>query len=204
MVAEPYNGSEVRGRHLAYCQDRSYGGPLFLSLNSILCTVKYLISVLIQITLYITAVSFTVLIGYGPRLRTLIYIVSIVLIYYLFVFRIWKTIQQTMDHLLPRFRFLRFNALGEAQGPPPAQAPLGLNLIPPPATVTAPMNSMKDVNHVTKFNGENFSDYRYEFLIIMEQFGLASLIDATGGQVEVLPAEVKILFNYTCVSIIHE
>ena len=95
-------------------------------------------------------------------------------------------------------------ALGEAQGPPPAQALLGLNLIPPPATVTAPMNSMKDVNHVTKFNGENFSDYRYEFLIIMEQFGLASLIDATGGQVEVLPAEVKILFNYTCVSIIHE
>lgn len=89
-------------------------------------------------------------------------------------------------------------ALGEAQGPPPAQALLGLNLIPPPATVTAPMNSMKDVNHVTKFNGENFSDYRYEFLVIMEQFGLASLIDGTGGQVEVLPAEVKF------VSIIHE
>ena len=37
-------------------------------------------------------------------------------------------------------------ALGEAQGPPPAQALLGLNLIPPPATVTAPMNSMKDVS----------------------------------------------------------
>ena len=87
-------------------------------------------------------------------------------------------------------------------GPPVAQVqipevpPPGLNLIPAPATVTAPMNSMKVVSHVTKFNGENF-----EFLVIMEQFGLASLIDATGGQVEVLPAEVKILFNYTCVNL---
>ena len=62
-----------------------------------------------------------------------------------------------------------------------------------PAPATAQMNSMKDVSHVTKFNGENFSDYRYEFLIIMEQFGLASLIDASGGQVEVLPTEVKII-----------
>jgi len=32
MVAEPYNGSEVRGRHLAYCQGGSYGGPLSQSL----------------------------------------------------------------------------------------------------------------------------------------------------------------------------
>ena len=90
-----------------------------------------------------------------------------------------------------------------ANGPPVAQAqvPHGVPEVPvailPSAAATAPINSMKDVSHVTKFNGENFSDYRYEFLILMEQLGLSGLIDPSGGQVEAFPAELK--FSQLCI-----
>jgi len=59
--------------------------------------------------------------------------------------------------------------------------------------VQTPHNAFKDVSHVVKFNGENYSDYRCEFLGMMEQLGLKTMLDApTGGQIESLPATVSL------------
>jgi hypothetical protein len=54
-------------------------------------------------------------------------------------------------------------------------------------------NAFKDVGHLVKFNGENYSDYRCEFLAMMEQLDLKLMLDANtdaGEQVEARPAEV--------------
>ena len=62
-----------------------------------------------------------------------------------------------------------------------------------PVVVAAPLaNPMKDngVVDVRKCNGENFNDYLYEFMGIMEQLGLSSLIDASKAAIEVLTPEV--------------
>ena len=38
-------------------------------------------------------------------------------------------------------------------------------------------NAFKDVGHIVKFNRENYSGYRCEFLSIMEQLGMKSMVD---------------------------
>jgi hypothetical protein len=59
-------------------------------------------------------------------------------------------------------------------------------------------NAFKDVGHLVKFNGENYSDYRCEFLVMMEQLDLKIMLDANteaGEQVEARPAEVIFSFS---------
>ena len=71
-----------------------------------------------------------------------------------------------------------------------------INPVPVVNAIT-PSDTMENVGHVTKFNGENFSDYRYELMVVLEQLGLSSLIDTSRGPIETLPAEVNHIFpNY--------
>ena len=56
-------------------------------------------------------------------------------------------------------------------------------------------NAFKDVSHIVKFNGENYSDYRCEFLSMMEQLGMKTIVDAPEGKVEILPTEVIIVYS---------
>jgi hypothetical protein len=58
-------------------------------------------------------------------------------------------------------------------------------------------NAFKDVGHIVKFNGENYSDYRCEFLSMMEQLGMKTMVDAPEGRVETLPTEVIIVYFLT-------
>jgi hypothetical protein len=52
-------------------------------------------------------------------------------------------------------------------------------------------NNFRDVSHLSKFNGQNFSEWRYEFQSMMEQLGLKALLEAPpGGTLEVIPMEV--------------
>ena len=52
-------------------------------------------------------------------------------------------------------------------------------------------NAFKDVGHLVKFNGENYSDYRCEFLAMMEQLDLKLMLDTDAGeQVDTRPAEI--------------
>jgi hypothetical protein len=63
-------------------------------------------------------------------------------------------------------------------------------------------NSFKDVSHLPKFNGQNFTEWKYEFQSMMEQLGLKALLEAPpGGVLEVIPIEVKFYFNYKCTHI---
>ena len=55
-------------------------------------------------------------------------------------------------------------------------------------------NAFKDVGHIVKFNGENYSNYRCEFLSMMEQLGMKTMVDAPEGRVETLPTEVIIVY----------
>ncbi|EFX80095.1 hypothetical protein DAPPUDRAFT_318964 [Daphnia pulex] len=52
-------------------------------------------------------------------------------------------------------------------------------------------NVFKDVGYIVKFNGENYSDYRSEFLSKMEQLGMKTMVNAPEGRVEILPTEVR-------------
>jgi hypothetical protein len=42
-------------------------------------------------------------------------------------------------------------------------------------------NNFRDVSHLPKFNGQNFTDWRYEFQSMMEQLGLNVLLEAPPG-----------------------
>jgi len=48
-------------------------------------------------------------------------------------------------------------------------------------------NAFKDVGHIVKFNGENYSDYRWS---TMEQLGLKNMLDAPEGRLETHPEMV--------------
>jgi hypothetical protein len=39
-------------------------------------------------------------------------------------------------------------------------------------------NAFNDVGHLVKFNGENYSENRCEFLTMMEQLDLKNMLDA--------------------------
>jgi hypothetical protein len=56
-------------------------------------------------------------------------------------------------------------------------------------------NAFKNVGYIVKFNGENYSDYRSEFLSKMEQLGMKTKINAPEGRVEILPTEVIIVYS---------
>ena len=61
-----------------------------------------------------------------------------------------------------------------------------------------PTSTLREVSHITKFNGSNFYDWKYEFLGIMEQCGLKNLIEvADGQQLCSIPATVRLLFHRT-------
>ena len=49
----------------------------------------------------------------------------------------------------------------------------------------------KDVSHIVKNCGDNFQDYQYEFLGVMEQLSLKNMVDAPNGQVLTLPILVR-------------
>ncbi|KZR96983.1 Uncharacterized protein APZ42_008376, partial [Daphnia magna] len=51
-------------------------------------------------------------------------------------------------------------------------------------------NSFKDVSHLPKFNGQNFTEWKYEFQNMMEQLGLKALLEAPpGGVLDAIPLE---------------
>lgn len=50
------------------------------------------------------------------------------------------------------------------------------------ANLAQAASSFRDVSHITKFNGSNFFDWRYEFVGIMEQLGIKNLIEVADGQ----------------------
>jgi|LakMenE18May11ns_1017448.scaffolds.fasta_scaffold9396689_1 hypothetical protein len=54
-----------------------------------------------------------------------------------------------------------------------------------------PNNMFKDVSHIVKNCGDNFQDYQYEFLGVMEQLSLKNMVDAPNGQVLTLPILVR-------------
>ena len=53
-------------------------------------------------------------------------------------------------------------------------------------------NTFRDVSHVVKFNGDNYNEYKYEFLGMMEQLGLKNMLEAPEGRILTLPAMVTI------------
>jgi hypothetical protein len=60
-------------------------------------------------------------------------------------------------------------------------------------------NSFKDVSHLPKFNGQNFTEWKYEFQSMMEQLGLKALLEAPpGGVLEIIPIEVKFYLTIKC------
>jgi hypothetical protein len=67
-----------------------------------------------------------------------------------------------------------------------------LSSIPTSIIAAQSNNTFKDVGHLVNFNGENYSDYRCEFLAMMEQLDLKIMLDANteAEQVEARPAEV--------------
>ena len=52
-------------------------------------------------------------------------------------------------------------------------------------------NIFKDVSYIVKNCGDNFQDYQYEFLGVMEQLSLKNMVDAPNGQVLTLPILVR-------------
>ena len=52
-------------------------------------------------------------------------------------------------------------------------------------------NMFKDVSHIVKNCDDNFQDYQYEFLGVMEQLSLKNMVDAPNGQVLTLPILVR-------------
>lgn len=55
-----------------------------------------------------------------------------------------------------------------------------------------PHNMFKNVSHIIKNCRDNFQDYQYEFLGVMEQLSLKTMVDAPNGQVLTL----SILVSY--------
>ncbi|KAK4017679.1 hypothetical protein OUZ56_033376 [Daphnia magna] len=54
-------------------------------------------------------------------------------------------------------------------------------------------NSFKDVSHLPKFNGQNFTEWKYEFQNMMEQLGLKALLEAPpGGVLDAIPLETRV------------
>ena len=52
-------------------------------------------------------------------------------------------------------------------------------------------NSLREVAHITKFNGENHHGWNYEVLSMLQQLGLKNLlITPIGGVLSTLPAQV--------------
>ena len=53
-------------------------------------------------------------------------------------------------------------------------------------------NSLREVAHIVKFNGENHHEWNYEVLSMLEQLELKNLVVIpTGGLLSTLPAQVK-------------
>ena len=55
-----------------------------------------------------------------------------------------------------------------------------------------PHNTFREVNHIVKFNGDNYNEYKYEFLGMMEQLGLKNMLDDTDGDILTLPQRVTV------------
>ncbi|KAK4021594.1 hypothetical protein OUZ56_003506 [Daphnia magna] len=48
-------------------------------------------------------------------------------------------------------------------------------------------NAFRDFNHVVKFNGENYNEYKYELLSMLEQLGLKNMHEPVNGILNTCP-----------------
>ena len=55
-----------------------------------------------------------------------------------------------------------------------------------------PTNTFKDASHISKFTGDNYQQYKYEFLGMMEQLGLKNMLEAQHGVILTRPALVNV------------
>ncbi|EFX65810.1 hypothetical protein DAPPUDRAFT_264195 [Daphnia pulex] len=70
---------------------------------------------------------------------------------------------------------------------------------PEHTTIALPThNAFKDVGHIVKFNGENYSDYRCEFLSMMEQLGMKTMVRINNIVTIQVAIDAWLLRDVTC------